>query len=60
MTKLSIIVDGDEIYPIYRENGSYFIDLGGSFGMSGPLSYPSDTKAISELRKAFEEPEFTL
>ena len=55
MVKIAIAVDGTDIYPIYRENGMYHIDMGGSMGMSEPLDYPSDTKAISDIRKAIEQ-----
>lgn len=53
MVKIAIAVDGEYVFPIYRDSGFYYIDLGGSFGMSDPLSFESDTKAISELQKAF-------
>ena len=51
MTKIAILVDGDQNYPLYREKDAYFIDFGGSLGRSEPFSYPSDTKAISRLGK---------
>jgi len=54
MTKIAIVVDGDYGFPIYRENGFYYIDLGGSLGMSDPLSFESDVKAITTLREAYE------
>lgn len=53
MVKIAIVVDGDYEFPIYKDNGFYYIDLGGAFGMSDPLTYESDTKAISELQKSF-------
>ena len=52
MVKIAIIVDGDWTYPIYRDNGSYKVDFGGSVGMCGPFSFPNDTKAISYLQNA--------
>lgn len=53
MVKIAIVVDGDYAFSIYKDNGYYYIDLGGSFGMSDPLSFERDTKAISELQKAY-------
>lgn len=54
MTKIGVVVDGDYEFPIYRKDGFYYIDLGGSFGMSDPLSFESDVKAISTLQKAYD------
>ena len=53
MLKIAIVVDGEYSFPIYKEGEHYYIDFGGSFGMSDPLSFESDTKAISSLQKAF-------
>ena len=54
MVKIAVIVDGDYEFPIYRHDGEYFVDLGGSLGMSDPLYFESDTEAISTLQKAYE------
>ena len=55
MTKIAIIVDGDYEFPIYRDEGLYLVDLGGSFGMSDPLFFSSDVEAIVALREAYED-----
>lgn len=55
MVKIAIVVDGDYEFPIYKDNGKYYIDLGGSFGMSDPLSFDGDTKAISTLQRAYHD-----
>ena len=52
MAKIAIILDGDRIYPIFRENGRYYIDFGGNTGRSKPMDFPNDTKAINWLREA--------
>ena len=54
MDKIAIVVDGEWEYPIYRDNGKYYIDMGGAMGMSEPLDYPSDTKAIAHLQSVIE------
>ena len=51
MVKIAIVVDGDYIYPIYRHEGMYHIDLGGEVGLSDPLPFKRDTEAINWLRK---------
>lgn len=51
MTKIAIIIDGDYVYPVYRIEDKYHIDLGNSVGMSGPFEFKSDVKAITWLRK---------
>jgi len=55
MTKIAIVLDGDYIYPIFRDKGMYHIDLGGAVGLSDPLPFKSDTEAINWLRKAVAE-----
>lgn len=60
MTKIGIVINGEWEYPIYRSDGKYHIDLGGSFGMSDPLSFESDTKAIVALHEAFEGNEWEM
>lgn len=51
MTKIAIAVDGEWAYPIYRHNGKYHIDFGGAVGLSDPLTFDSDVKAIRYLQK---------
>lgn len=52
MTKLAIVLDGEQIYPIFRHEGRYHIDFGGSVGLSVPFDFKSDTEAIKWFRKA--------
>lgn len=52
MVKLAIVLDGDQIYPIYREKGRYFIDFGGNTGKSKPMYFQNDTRAIVWFRNA--------
>ena len=54
MTKIAIIIDGEYEYPIFRDKGLYHIDFGGAVGMSDPLEFENDVKAISWLRKHVE------
>lgn len=54
MTKIAIVLDGDYEYPIYRKNGLYHIDFGGSHGMSDALAFNSDVQAIKWLREKVE------
>ena len=54
MVKIAIVVDGEDTYPIYRENGAYRIDMGPAMGVSEPMSFPSDAKAIKFLQDAIE------
>ena len=53
MVKIAIVVDGDYSLPIYKDNGLYYIDFGGAMGMSDPLEFESDVKAISHLQNAY-------
>ncbi len=46
MVKIAIVIDGDYEFPVYRTDGKYSIDLGGAIGMSDPIVFESDTKAI--------------
>ena len=50
MVKIAIIVDGEFEYAIYRHKGHYYVDFGCSTGMSAPLTFKGDTKAISWLQ----------
>ena len=54
MVKIAIAVDGEWEYPIYRDGNEYRIDLGGAFGLSDPLPFENDVKAITFLQKAVE------
>ena len=54
MVKIAIAVDGEDTYPIYRVDSRYVIDMGAGMGISDPMSFPSDTKAISFLQDVFE------
>lgn len=58
MVKLAIVLDGDHIYPIYREKGRYFIDFGGNTGKSKPMDFQNDTKAIAWFRDAIARASF--
>ena len=51
MVKIAIVVNGEQVYPVFTERGKYFIDLGVKEGMVGPLSFRSDTEAIACLRR---------
>ncbi len=52
MTKLAIVLDGSRKYEILRLSGLYYVDFGGSLGLSGPFSFSRDTEAIKRVRKA--------
>lgn len=55
MVKIAIVCDDEYIYPIFRISERperlYCIDLGGAMGMSDPLPYENDVKAISFLQR---------
>lgn len=55
MVKLALVITDGFEYPAYKDDGKYYVDLGGSFGMSDPLSFEGDTKAIAHLRKVLSE-----
>lgn len=59
MIKLAIAVEKDTgfAYPIYKSDGMYFIDMGGAMGMSDPLEFDNDVKAISFLQHLVENQE---
>lgn len=54
MTKIAIVLDGEQIYPIIRHEGAYHIDFGGAVGLSAPMHFERDTEAINWFRKVMQ------